>query len=84
MPTSSDERIWREQTWLLHHDNIPSHTSVLTQQFPAKNKMAVILHPPYSPDLAPCDFVLYPKMTMKLKGSQFHTTEEIQAELHSA
>jgi hypothetical protein len=30
--------------------------------------MAVIPHPPYSPDLAPCDFFLFPKI------------EEIQAE----
>jgi transposase len=42
-------KFWRKQTWQLHHDN----TSILTQQFLAKNKMAVIPHPPYSPDLAP-------------------------------
>jgi len=35
-------RLWREQTWLLHHDNAPSHTAVLTHQFLAKNKIAVI------------------------------------------
>jgi len=35
-------KLWREQTWLLHHDNAPSHTSVLTQQYLAKNKIAVI------------------------------------------
>jgi hypothetical protein len=29
--------LWREHTGLLHHDNAPSHTSVLTQQFLAKN-----------------------------------------------
>jgi hypothetical protein len=40
---------WREQTWLLHHDNAPSHTSVLTQQFLAKYEMVAIPHPPYSP-----------------------------------
>jgi hypothetical protein len=28
---------WQEQTWLLHHDNAPSHSSVLTQQFLAKD-----------------------------------------------
>jgi hypothetical protein len=39
--------------------------------------MAVIPHPPYSPDLAPRDFFLFPKM--KLKGCQFDTTEGIQA-----
>jgi hypothetical protein len=42
--------------------------------------MAVIPHPPYSPDLAPCDFFLFPKMKFKLKGRRFDTIEEIQAE----
>jgi transposase len=68
----------REQTWLLHHENAPSHTSILTQQFLAKNKMAVIPHPPYSPDF------LFPKMKLKLKGHRFDTNEEIQAESQSA
>jgi len=45
-----------------------------------KNKVTVIPHPPYSPDLAPCDFFLFPKMKLKLKGRRFNTTEEIQAE----
>jgi hypothetical protein len=36
--------------------------------------------PPYSPDLAPCDFSLFPKMNLKLKRRQFDTIEEIQAE----
>ena len=74
-------QLWWEQTWLLHHDKAPSHTSILTHQFLVKNKIAVIPHPLYSPDLAPCDFFLFPKMKLKLKGCQFNTTEEIQAEL---
>jgi hypothetical protein len=43
--------------------------------------MAVISHPPYSPDLAPCDFFLFPKMKLKLEGRWFDTIQEIQAEL---
>jgi hypothetical protein len=39
--------------------------------------MAVIPHPPYSHDLAPCDFFLIPKMKMKLKGLRFDTVEGI-------
>ena len=31
-------------------------------------------HPPYSPDLAPCDFWLFPK----LRGCRYETTEEIK------
>jgi hypothetical protein len=91
MPMASEGRIvhapcrsQREQTWLLHHDNAPSHTSVLTQQFLVKKKIPVIPHPTYSPDLAPCDCFLFPKMKLKLKGRRFDTIVEIQAKLQSA
>ncbi|PNF42588.1 hypothetical protein B7P43_G03094, partial [Cryptotermes secundus] len=43
----------------------------------------IVPHPPYSPDLAPCDFFLFPKMKIKLKGRRFDTAEEIQAETHT-
>jgi predicted NAD-dependent protein-ADP-ribosyltransferase YbiA (DUF1768 family) len=69
--------LWREQTWLLHHDNATSHTSILTQQCLAKNKMFVI---PHSPHLAPSDFSRFPKMKLKLKGRRFDTIEQIQVE----
>jgi hypothetical protein len=42
--------------------------------------MSVMPHPPYSPDLAPYDFFLFPKMKLMLKGRRFDTIEEIQAE----
>jgi len=68
-------KLWQEQTWLLHHDKAPSHTTVLTQHFLAKNNMVVIPHSTYSPDLAPCDFFLFPKIKLKLKGRRFDTTD---------
>jgi hypothetical protein len=40
--------------------------------------MAVIPHPPYSPDLAPCDFFLFPKMKLELQEHRFDITEEMQ------
>jgi len=42
--------------------------------------MAVTPHPPHSPDLAPSDFFLFPKMKLKLKGRRLDTIEEIQGE----
>ena len=33
-----------------------------------------VAHPPYSPDLAPCDFCLFPK----LKDCLYETTEEMK------
>ena len=32
-------------------------------------------HPPYSPDLAPCDFWLFPKLKENLRGSRYETIE---------
>jgi hypothetical protein len=65
------------------YDNDPSHTFVPTQQFLAKHEIAVIPHPSYYPDLAPCDCFLFPKVKLKLKGRRFDTIEEIQAESQS-
>ena len=37
-----------------------------------------VLHPPYSPDLAPCDFWLFPKLKEKLRGCRYDTIEEMK------
>lgn len=73
--------------WLLHHDNAPAHRSQLVQQFLAKHQIAQVQQPPYSPDLAPCDFFLFPKVKKVMKGRRFddvddiktNTTKELQA-----
>ncbi|UYV79502.1 CLCN2 [Cordylochernes scorpioides] len=48
--------LWKNKNWLLHHDNAPAHTSLLVRNFLAKNNTLMMPQPPYSPDLAPCDF----------------------------
>jgi transposase len=70
---------WRTNNWVLHHDNAPAHTALAVQHFLASKNMTVVPQPPYSPDLLPCDFFLFPKMKIKLKGQRFDTIEEIQA-----
>ena len=35
-------------------------------------------HCPYSPDLAPCDFWLFPKLKEKLRGCRYETIEEMK------
>jgi hypothetical protein len=54
----------------LHHDNAPAHSTALVQAFLAKHIIQVC-QPPYSPDLAPCDFWLFPKLKSPLKGRIF-------------
>ncbi|PNF38765.1 hypothetical protein B7P43_G14029 [Cryptotermes secundus] len=73
-------KFWRTNDWVLHHDNARPHTAYIVQESLAKNKMAVVPYSPYSPDLAPCDFFLFPKMKIKLKGRRFDTIEELQEE----
>ena len=65
--------------WFLHHDNAPSHTSYVVQQFLAEKSIPVITQPPYSPDLAPSDFCLFPTLKMGLKGARFATMEDIKS-----
>lgn len=64
--------------WVLHHDNAAAHTALSIRVFLAKKNIPVLPHPPYSPDLAPCDFYLFPKLKLKLKGHYFGTIEDIQ------
>jgi hypothetical protein len=45
--------------------------------------MVIIPHPPYSLDLVPCDFALFPKLKMKLKGQSFERVSDIQRDLQA-
>jgi hypothetical protein len=54
--------------------------SLKTAEFVINSSMVIIPHPPYSPDLAPCDIALFPELKMKLKGRRFETVSDIQKE----
>jgi histone-lysine N-methyltransferase SETMAR len=71
---------WKNNNWFIHRDNAPAHTSLVVRQLLTSKNIRAIPPPPYSPDLAPCDFFLFPKMKLRLKGRRFDTTEEIHAE----
>ena len=45
----------------------------------AKHKIVQLRQPPYSPDIAPCDFWMFPKLKMVLKGKRFNNIETIQS-----
>jgi histone-lysine N-methyltransferase SETMAR len=72
--------LWQSGEWWLHHDNAPAHKALSVQQFLTKNRMTQLLHPPYSHDLAPCDFLLFRRMKKVLKGKRFADVEEVKKE----
>lgn len=65
----------RVDLWFFYHDNTPAYRIVITQQYSEAKKLKVLNHPPYRPDLAPCDFGLFPYVKLKLRGSKFASTE---------
>ncbi|UYV84765.1 hypothetical protein LAZ67_X003375 [Cordylochernes scorpioides] len=71
---------WQNNDWILHVGNARPHTVHVVLQFLAKHSTIQIPHPPYSPDLAPNDFFLYPKLKINLKGRKFDNVDMIQAE----
>lgn len=70
--------LWKSQSWFLHHDNASIHTAHLTRDYLVKNNVHVIPQAPYSPDMAPCDFFLFPKLKLPLRGKHFETIEAIK------
>ena len=56
----------------------PAHKSILVHAFLAKNKTLIMPQPPYSPDLIPAEFFLFPKSKTPMKGKRFAVIEEIK------
>ena len=54
------------------------------QEFLATKQITVLEHPAYSPDLAPSDFFLFPKMEEILKGRHFDDTDDIRSNITAA
>ena len=70
--------LWKDKSWMLHHDNAPAHTALSMWQLLTNKRVAVLGHPPYSLDLAPCDFWLFPKLKSVVKGMHFASVGNIK------
>jgi hypothetical protein len=52
--------------WILHNDS-----ALRVHKLLAKKSITKMDHPPYSLDLAPCEFGVFPKLKNALKGQIF-------------
>jgi histone-lysine N-methyltransferase SETMAR len=72
----------RSEKWptnfLFHQDNARPHVSRQTMEFFEKKGIKLFTHAPYSPDLAPCDFWLFPNIKSELAGRKFTSDIEIK------
>ena len=66
--------LFKSVQWHFHLDNTPVHNSILVRDYLTKIGIKTVPHPPYSPELAPCDFCLFPK----LRSCCYETIEEMK------
>jgi len=66
-----------------HHDNARPHTARVTTALIKDFGWDIILHPPYSPDVAPSDFHLFPDLKKHLGGTHFADGEQLKEEVLS-
>ena len=66
--------LFKSRQWHFHQDNVPVHNSILVTDYFTKMGIKTVPHPPYSTDLALCDFWLFPK----LRGCRYEIIEEMK------
>ena len=71
---SKKPALYKSGQWHFHQDNAPIHNFILVTDYLTKMGIKTVPHPPYSPDVGPCDFWLFPK----LRGCRYETIEEMK------
>ena len=70
--------LFKSGQWHFQQDNAPVHNSILVIEYLSKMGIKTVPQPLYSPDLAPCDFCLFPKLKENLWGCRYETIEEMK------
>ena len=65
----------------LIHDNAPAHKCILVQDFLKEEKVVQLSHPPYLPDLSPCDF-LFPLLKKTLSGHRYESRSALGSAIY--
>ena len=66
--------LFKSGQWHFQQDNAPVPKSILVTDYLTKMGIKRVPHSHYSPDLAPCDIWLFPK----LRGCRYETIEEMK------
>ena len=60
----------------------PPVINVKLLSFWASEKVKVLSHPPYSPDLSPCDFFLFPRLKKMLSGNKYTSRSSLGSAIY--
>jgi len=72
--------LWRNR-WILNQDNAKAHNALPINQCLKNKNITLLGHTPYSPDLAPYDFYLFPNIKSVLKRTNFLSVENLKAKM---
>ncbi|CAK1592554.1 unnamed protein product [Parnassius mnemosyne] len=64
---------------LFHQDNAPAHKVAVAMAAIQETGFELLEHPPYSSDLAPSDFYLFPRLKERLRGKKFEDDSKVMA-----
>ena len=62
---------------LLLQDNAPGNLSQVAMTVATECGFEILPHPPYSPDMTPSGFHLFPKLKSYLRGTQYGSNEGV-------
>ena len=83
-PTNASPKFWKLSPEDVQELGLEVHCSIMTTHLPTNPKMTDFLaqqqvqllgNPPYSTDLAPCDFFVFPHIKRKMRGIRFESPE---------
>ena len=57
-------------------------TCEIVKSFLASEKVKVLNHPPYSPDLSPCDFFLFQRFKKMLSGNKYTSRSSLGSSIY--
>ena len=66
----------------LLHDNAPAHKARIVTDFLESEKVTVLPHPLYSPDLAPCNYFLFPRLKSILSGRRHRSRKSLGSAIY--
>jgi histone-lysine N-methyltransferase SETMAR len=69
---------------ILLHDNARPHKAVLVRDYLASQNIETWCHPPYSPDVHPCDFDAFRPLKRQIKAKRYNNFAELSDAISSA
>lgn len=67
----------KKKLFYIHFDNASSHSSKKVKKYLLQSQFTRLPHPPYSPDLSPCDFGLFGTMKNAFQGCSFESEDDL-------